>query len=182
MKARLKTILLSAIGAISAFSLVTLTSCDPDKCKTISCAYGGVCNEGKCLCQSGYEGPQCETLMRKKFLGTWVVTETGTISDSRQYSVVIEGSTTNMTGIKIKNFYNNNLSIPVDAFVRGDTFTIAQQDVDKYTIVGEGVVDKEKYYGDNGQVTLRYKVINKETGEVDNFGYDNRGEVSLWNK
>lgn len=180
MKARLKTILLSAIGVISAFSFVTLTSCDPDKCKSISCAYGGICNEGKCLCQSGYEGPQCETLMKKKFLGTWVVTETGTISDSRQYSVVIEGGP-NMTGIKIKNFYNNNLSVPIDAFVRGDTFTVTQQDVDKYTIVGEGWVEDEKYYGDNGQIVLRYKVTNKETGEVDDFGYD-RGEASLWNK
>ena len=180
MKARLKTILLSAIGAISAFSFVTLSSCEPDKCKTISCAYGGICNEGKCLCQSGYEGPQCETLMRKKFLGTWVVTETGTISDSRQYTVTIEGGP-NLSGIKIKNFYNNNLSLSVDAFVRGDTVTIAQQDIDKYTIVGEGWVEDEKYYGDNGQIVLKYKVTNNESGETDDFGYD-RGDASLWNK
>lgn len=180
MKARLKTILLSAIGAISAFSLVTLTSCE-DKCKTISCAYGGVCSEGRCLCKSGYEGPQCETLMRKKFLGTWVVTETGTISDARQYSVAIEGQDGNESGIRINNFYNNKLSAPVNAFVRRDTFNVVLQDIDKYTIVGEGWIQREKYYGDNGQIVLRYKVTNKETGEVDDFGYD-RGEASLWNK
>ncbi len=181
MKARLKTIFLSAISVISAFSFVTLTSCD-DKCKTISCAYGGICNEGKCLCKSGYEGPQCETLMRKKFLDTWVVTETGTITDSRQYSLVIEGQDGNESGVRIKNFYNNNLSAPVNAFVRnGDTLTIGLQTIDKYSIVGEGWIQDEKYYGDNGQIILRYKITNNETGEIDDFGYD-RGEPSLWNK
>ncbi len=179
MKARLKTIILSAIGVISAFTTVTLTSC-VDKCKSISCAYEGVCNEGKCLCKTGYEGPQCETLARKKFLGPWVVTETGSItSESRQYTVSVEDGP-NLSEVRIKNFYNK-VQQDVSAFVKGDTIVIPQQDVDNYSLQGSGWVEKEKYYGDNGSLVLRYKITNKTNGQKDDYGVDG-GKPSLWNK
>jgi len=178
MKARLKSVILSAIGIVSAFSLVTLSSCD-DKCKSVSCAYEGTCNEGKCICKTGYEGPQCETLTRKKFLGTWVVTEVGSISDGRQYTINI-GEGPNLSQVKIANFYNFFKS-PVNAFVKGDTINIISQDIDQYTIQGRGWIEDDHKYGDNGRIVVQYKVIDNEKNQTDDFGADG-GTPSTWNK
>lgn len=180
MKARLKTLILSAIGVFSAFSIVTVSSC-VDKCKSISCAYDGVCSDGMCICQTGYEGPQCETLMAKKFYGTWVVSEVGSVSDASQYTISIDPPpTTNLTEVRIKNFRN---FIPEDvvAYVKADTIYIPQQDVYGHTIVGSGWVEDEKYYGDNGRIVMKYKITNDTTGVTDDFGVDG-GTASTWNK
>jgi len=106
MKARFKTIILAAFGAISAFTAVTFTSCTTDKCKSVVCAYGGVCNAGACICQSGYEGTFCETVSRDKFIHTWIVVETGTLSSTASYTVTVQPGTDNtQTSLVIQNFY-----------------------------------------------------------------------------
>ena len=66
MKDMLKPIILSSIAIIGVLFTVMYTSCKPDKCKAIACAYGGTCNDGSCKCLPGYEGPNCETITRKK--------------------------------------------------------------------------------------------------------------------
>lgn len=179
MKARIKSVILSAIGVIGAFSMATYSSCNSDKCKTITCAYQGVCNEGKCICQSGYEGPQCETVTRKKYLGTWVVTENGSITDASQYTVAVVAGP-NMTEVRIKNF-RNFIMDDVNAFVKKDSIYIPQQSMQGQTIIGYGWVEDEKYYGDNGRIVLKYKVTDDATGASDDFGYEG-GDPSLWNK
>jgi hypothetical protein len=180
MKARLKTIILSAIGAISAFTTVTLTSCD-DKCKSIVCAYEGVCNEGKCLCKTGYEGPQCETLTRQKFLGTWVATENRTLNNSKgvQYTLSLEPGP-NLSEVRIKNLYNL-FEEDVNAFVKGDSIYVPQQDLENYRVVGTGWIEIDKYYGENARITMKYKVTNQSNGTTDYMGVDG-GDASLWNK
>jgi hypothetical protein len=180
MKARLRSVILSAIGVISAFTIVSVSSC-VDKCKSISCAYDGVCADGKCICQTGYEGPQCETLTRKKFIGTWVVSEVGSVSDASQYTVSIDPPpTTNLTEVRIKNFRNFIID-DVVAFVKADTIYIPQQEVQNHIIVGTGVIGDEKYYGDNGHIVMKYKITNKATGVTDDFGADGH-TPSTWNK
>jgi len=47
MKTPLKTIFFSALATLTIFLAVAYTSCNRDKCKTIVCANGGVCNEGQ---------------------------------------------------------------------------------------------------------------------------------------
>lgn len=179
MKARLKTIFLSAASAVALFSTVTYTSCENDKCKAIVCAYGGVCTDGQCLCPSGYEGPQCETLTRERYLGPWTVTENGTITEAIQYSVSIEPGD-NITELRIKSFRNLFVT-SVSAFVKGDSLYIPEQVVDKHKVVGHGYITDEKYYGDNGKIVLYYKVTNEDNGLVDYFGLD-EGDPSEWNK
>lgn len=179
MKARIKSIVLSAFGAIAVFSAVTYSSCEGDKCKSIVCAYGGVCTDGQCLCPTGYEGPQCETVTRERYLGTWVVTENGSITDAAQYTISIEKGD-NISELRIKNFRNlfvNNVS----AFVKGDTLYIPQQTVDHYEVIGNGYITDEKYYGDNGRLVVRYKVTDVNNNQTDDFGVDG-GDPSLWNK
>src|SRR5690606_14893398 len=129
MKARFKIVLLSAIGALTAFSAVTLSSCSEDKCKSIVCAYGGVCTDGECLCETGYEGNQCETITRKRYLGVWHVTEDGTYTDATQYSISISPGP-NINEVLISTLRNASFKGDVQAFVRGDTITIIDQVVD----------------------------------------------------
>lgn len=182
MKARLKTIVLSALGALSVFSAVTISSCTEDKCKAIACAYGGVCSDGKCLCPSGYEGPQCETVNRTRYLGTWIVTENGSITDAAQYTMSIEKGD-NITEVRIKNL-RNLFTEDVRAFVKADTLYIPLQTIttknQPYTVVGSGIITSDKYYGDYGRLVVKYKVTDVN-GLVDDFGVDG-GDASLWNK
>ncbi|RYZ53757.1 MAG: hypothetical protein EOP49_06625 [Sphingobacteriales bacterium] len=178
MKARFKTILLSALGALSVFSAVTVSSCNEDKCKAIVCAFGGVCTDGACLCPSGYEGPQCETVNRQRYLGAWVVTENGSVTDAAQYTLSIEKGD-NITELRIKNLRNLFIT-DVRGFVNGDTLYIPQQTIDNHTVIGSGYITSDKFYGDYGKLVVTYKVTDNN-GMVDDFGVDG-GDPSLWNK
>ncbi len=178
MKARFKIVILSALGALTAFSAVTFSSCNEDKCKAITCAYGGVCSDGQCLCASGYEGVQCETITRQRYLGTWHVTEDGTFSNAAQYPISVEAGP-NITEVRIKNF-RNNLINDVQAYVKGDTINIPSQQVNGNSIYGFGYIVDDKYYGVNGKIIIRYR-IKDSNGIVDDYGVDG-GEPSLWNK
>lgn len=55
---------------VGIFSTTLIVSCNQDKCKDVVCNNGGTCNEtdGSCNCAVGYEGENCETLSRAKFL------------------------------------------------------------------------------------------------------------------
>jgi hypothetical protein len=64
-----KQIALSAFLTISAFGAVVYTSCNKDECKDVVCQNGGTCSEGKCTCPTGYDGTNCETKSRDKFVG-----------------------------------------------------------------------------------------------------------------
>lgn len=178
MKARLKIVMLSALGAMAAFSAVTISSCKEDKCKAIVCAYGGVCSDGQCLCQSGYEGPQCATITRERYIGVWHVTEDGSYSNATQYTVAVERGA-NITELRIKNF-RNSFSEDVQAYVKGDSISIPDQVVNNLTVRGFGYMVDDKYYGVNGKIVLRY-LVRYPNGIVDDYGVDG-GDASLWNK
>lgn len=179
MKARFKSMAFAVLGTLSIFSAVTYTSCERDKCKQIACAYGGVCTDGECLCVAGYEGPQCETINRTRFLDAWNVTEDGSLTDAAQYNVVVVPGS-NIQEIRIRNFYNI-LTDEVSAFVKGDTMTINQQVVNGYTIAGKGYVIDEKYNGVHGKLVLRYKVVDNN-GIVNDYGFETASDPSVWNK
>ncbi len=51
---------------------------EKDACKSVTCENGGICRDGKCLCEDWYEGANCETEMADKFKGQWW----GTLTDS----------------------------------------------------------------------------------------------------
>lgn len=55
-----KTILLTAVAVLLAFSATIYTSCKKDPCKGVNCQNGGACSNGKCSCPSGYGGNFCE--------------------------------------------------------------------------------------------------------------------------
>jgi uncharacterized membrane protein len=178
MKARLRTILLSALGVIAAFSAVTYTSCNEDKCKAIVCANNGICKDGTCFCLAGFEGTQCETVTRERYKGTWVVFEKGTLTNPATYDVTVDYGST-MTEVVIRNFYNK-FTQPLRADIKGDSLTIPLQNIDGYEIAGRGYIKKSLYYGENGEMVMRYTVKDPE-GRTNDYGV-NIGEPSIWNR
>jgi hypothetical protein len=54
-------------------SLITLNSCKKTKlaCDGVTCQNGGVCINGACSCATGYEGSDCSTFKRDKFIATY---------------------------------------------------------------------------------------------------------------
>ena len=182
MKTPFKTILISALATFSAFISVAYLSCNRDKCKTIVCANGGVCNGGACICPSGYEGSNCETVSRFKFLGNWSVFEKGSITPTQQYPINIkEGA--NITDVLIYNFYNFFLT-PVKGYVTADTLYIPNQQYQGKVLVGQGVISTSVTYVQYGLITMKYEIVDTATQLVNDFGwYDNDGSApSLWNK
>ncbi len=178
MKFTAKPILIAVISVLSAVSVVFYGSCNKDtgngisyssKCKNITCANKGVCNDGVCTCPSGYEGTNCEIISRNKFTGMWSIEETGTISGHRQYPVVIS-TDDSITTLKIGNFYNY-FKANLRAIILKDTITIPNQALEGKVVFGKGYVYSDSLAGANTRISLRYEVIDTLSGKVDDFGY-----------
>lgn len=56
-----RSIFLTVLITVAAFSIVTYTACSKDDCKGVSCQNGGTCKDGICICTSDYTGKNCET-------------------------------------------------------------------------------------------------------------------------
>lgn len=180
MKARLKSIIFSALGVAAVFTTVTVSSCNDDPCKSIVCAYGGTCADGDCICPSGYEGTHCEVVTREKYRGVWTVFEDGTATNPAppyQVSFVNGEGATDMT---LTNFYNTFPGNDINVRVKSDSMFIPQQVVNGYTIEGWGYLKWTGIYPDHGELTVHYKVVNPE-GVTNDFGV-NTGTPSKWSR
>lgn len=188
MKSPFKTILIAAFSTLAVFCSIVYTSCNRDKCKSVVCAHGGVCNDGMCTCPSGYEGSNCETVSRTKFLGNWTVFEKGSITLAAQYPTSIEATTdqpsTGPVNVVIKNFYNYFLT-PISAYVQRDTIYIPNQQYEGKIVFGVGYIYTNVTYGQYGAIEMRYEVIDTATSKVNDFGYNeaiDHSQPSAWNK
>lgn len=184
MKLSLKAVVFSSMAAVAAFfTIVYSTSCNRDKCKTIACANGGVCNDGACTCPPGYEGSNCEKEERLKFIGNWTVFEKGSITLGAQYPISIEPAT-EITDVVIKNFYNY-FKTPIRATVSGDSLFIPNQQYEGKVLFGIAHIFTNVTYGQYGAIEARYEVIDTATQKVNDFGYNEAidgSDASLWNK
>ena len=180
MSHRLKTIVLSALGAILVMGSLTYTSCrQRDKCREITCAFSGTCVEGKCYCATGYEGTQCEKLIRAKFTGPWTVLESGTLSLTEEYPLdIFEGGGTD--SVRIQNF-NNRFNEDVMGYVSDDTLYIYRQKVENSYVEGRGYLYPSKYYQEHSDLIVHYYVFDTITNKTNDFGWDH-GKASEWVK
>jgi hypothetical protein len=55
-----KSIVFTAIVTLLTLGTVVYTSCKKDHCKNLVCQHGGTCNNGFCLCATGFTGNFCE--------------------------------------------------------------------------------------------------------------------------
>lgn len=104
----IRNIAFSALLAVGAFTMVTYTACTKDECKDVVCQNGGTCVTGTCNCPTGYEGTNCETITRDKFVGTYTGTENCTVG-SDTYSITIDKNSDDLK-MTYKNVYNQNYS------------------------------------------------------------------------
>lgn len=104
----IKQIALGAALTIGAFGTVLYTSCNPDPCKDVTCQNGGTCNEGNCVCPTGYEGTNCETKSRDKFIGTYVGNEICTVGTDN-YTMMLAANSDALK-LTMTNLYNDNIT------------------------------------------------------------------------
>lgn len=114
-----------------SFGALALTGCK-DECADVVCQNGGTCNEGICACATGYEGTECATETRAKFLGTYSAAESCTSGNYPPFTITIVSSSTGVRNVIINNFYGIGLS--VSATVSGSSLNIPNQ-----TITEDGV-------------------------------------------
>jgi hypothetical protein len=182
MKTPFRRILITSLAALTTVFSVAYTSCNRDKCKTIVCANNGVCDGGKCTCPSGYQGSNCETVSRDKFIGNWRVFEKGSITAAAQYPISIEKAG-NITDVVIRNF-NNYFLTPVRGYVSGDTLTIPNQQMEGKLIFGTGIIYSTNTYTQFGAISMAYEVIDSISNIPDDYGFygPDGSQPSSWNK
>ena len=123
---------------VVALSSTVLTSCkEDDPCEGVSCLNGGTCDNGTCDCDAGYEGTDCGTQMRTKFIATYSVTEACT-SGSYTYVMSMASSASGVNKVVINNFAD--LGITATGTVNGKTLTIdnGTADVQGVTVSYQG--------------------------------------------
>lgn len=138
--------------------VVFATACTPDPCKDVVCGDHGTCEEGLCICETGYEQNTdglCNTEVRAKFLGTWTVSEDCTQSAPSSYTTSVTISSGAILEVKITNMWGA-FANQVTATVSGSTITIARQapDSDSYYIEGSGTIS-------GSTITMNYTVTDE---------------------
>lgn len=93
--------------AIVGIGLASMTACT-DACKDVNCN-NGTCVTGDCVCDTGYEGTNCQTEIRAAFLGTHNVTETCQ-SGTDAYAVVVSAGAA-IQEVTINNIYDAGFAV-----------------------------------------------------------------------
>lgn len=131
----LSALMLSAIG----LTTLTVTSCNKDDKK----------------CNVGYEGKDCKTLSRDKFIGTWNGLENCTLGTDN-YTVSVTASGTSEVQIVIGNVYNQGF-IATGSITGEQTMSFNGSEGD-ITYSGTGKINTA-----NGDLELTYNISNAGT-------------------
>jgi hypothetical protein len=148
MTTQFRKLALGAFLSISALGAITMTSCTKDK-----------------TCDLGYEGSDCKTEERTKFLGTWTAADV-TGSTSIPYSVAVVSGTA-INAITIANTFSGSFfANPINATVTSSTaFNIPEQTPDSgsdYKVKGDGT-------NSNGKIAITYTITKISTGAVQSY-------------
>ncbi len=68
---QIRNILLTVFSVIAICSLISYTACKNDPCQNVICLNLGACENGTCVCPTGFEGQRCEIYSRDKFIKTF---------------------------------------------------------------------------------------------------------------
>lgn len=122
-KARL--LLSGALLAFAGMTTMTFTSCQDDE-----------------VCPNGYEGKDCATEVRTKFLGTYAASDIDQDGDTYTYTTSIAKDATDVTKMNIGNFSGLFDGTVTATTLSGYSFTIPNQepDGDGYTVSGSGTI------------------------------------------
>lgn len=167
-----------------------------DKCGEISCRNGGECRNNSCqcleeyfgdecevrcrngadwdgddcICGVGYEGEQCELLVRDRFVGSYEMN--GYCNCGGPNPVFIDPFIINITaasddlGLNI-SLLDVDVSLPIEAFISGQTFEIPSQVFDgNITISGGGEFGESFLYVSYGKITGSGATFTTETYQL----------------
>ncbi|GAB4403236.1 MAG: hypothetical protein OHK0039_02120 [Bacteroidia bacterium] len=145
--------------------MVGLFSSCADPCKGVACQNGGVCLDGTCDCADGYEGTNCETEIRAKFIASYTVTETCSSSPGQTFTTPITISASNAGALKVvlTNLYFLGWSVVAD--VDGNNISFTNTDV---AGVPAGAVVKATGTGTLAGTVLTINYTITESGISDN--------------
>ncbi len=147
----MKYLLSLPFAIVIVIAVLIWSSCDKQTCENVVCTGNNtVCQNGQCLCASGFEGPNCDTYSFEKFIGNYQVAEncTTTINGAtnNQYNMYITiGGNIDM--VVINNFIGFGT---VEASVIGNDIYISSQNLGATTVQGYG------QYINNRQINLEY--------------------------
>lgn len=115
-----------------------------DPCRNVDCGPNGTCVEGgACLCDTGYEGLDCLTLMKSKFAGDYTLSEVCFTTGSNTYDCTISDSTTDMLQLNFTNLYNRSIILFGTVKANGTEFLIPMQELNTDSISGSGSINAE---------------------------------------
>ena len=163
----MKPVKLVFFAIVSALYMVAgFSSCKRDKCRAVHCYNLGTCKEGACTCATGYEGTDCQTVTRLKYIGNWSATEqltTGEVTHS--YSVSIAEGTDGINSVIITNLLNSAALSPIlGTITYGTGLYIPAQQLAGNMVYGNGT------FG-NGTLTVNMSVRDLGTGVTNNATY-----------
>ncbi len=125
-----------AAAILACGIMFSFASCEEDLCKDVTCVQGTATESNgscACVCDLGYEGSTCETLVRAKFIGSVNGNETCT-SGSDIYAITVAAGATD-GAVTISNIYDQGLI--TNGTVNADGgITIANQTFGTGTISG----------------------------------------------
>lgn len=161
-----KTILLSGILTMGVFSMVAYTSCSKsDKCDSIVCKNGGTCSDGVCKCPLGFEGANCETDSKSKFIGSFSATDNCPVPDSSRtslnYSMTITSGST-ATQVYVINLADAS-SNPADALTANLTSS-KELTIEPKTLPNGRTYSGTIQYISAGKLSASFQV--KENGQI----------------
>ena len=158
--------ILPAILAISCFVMLTILSCNSNDNNCLCTGYG-ICNNGTCICQQGYAGAQCQTLIRGQYTGVWVCTQTCNgaaslgLGNSGSFLVNIDSTTQSRLQVQISSF-SPHYTTPLISFVTLDSLIIVPQVMPNSDTVQGWATYKSQgsTYGEHGDILLTLIVNN----------------------
>jgi hypothetical protein len=157
---RIKSVGITSLILLGAFSLITYSACTKDECDEVICQNGGTCAGGLCTCPVGYLGYQCEIESRALFLREWVGRDLrvggGTVPLYRANVRRIQTSVPTM--LQIDGFSDSTFDHAVIASVASKTITIDLQEPDKdsVTVEGSGLLS-----ADTSKIDWNYTITGK---------------------
>ena len=110
---------------IYSILLITIFSSCLDPCRKTNCINGGYCNNGTCECPFGYEGTNCETEMREKFIGIFNGSYSDSDGDTYKDKIIISARAS-VTELKIPLYK----SFLIGTISNGNNFVIKNQSVE----------------------------------------------------
>lgn len=145
----MKNIAKVGIALLILFSVSTIffyQSCKTDPCKNKVCNHDGTCSGDTCKCATGYEGSDCSTISRDKFIKAWTVMSSSCLTTTPfpSWTVTASTDTSSDRQLKFSNFSNFPCgagAIVVSCTITSvNTFIIDNQTACGITFSGSGVL------------------------------------------